>query len=200
MEAEQGNGAARRHQPSDARAGPAIPCSDGTCVAPARFLSERRNATTGTGDAARRRARRRAAREIIEASDRDRERLAGNRGGPVRREGCGGAAARDPADVFGDGHEVIGAAVLFRKDGSPGATAVPMTPLGNDRWQAEIVAEDVGAHHFTVAAWRDLFGTWHHDTAKKVAAGQDVSVEIEEARPAEGHQGEGRGRRRRSRT
>jgi starch synthase (maltosyl-transferring) len=86
------------------------------------------------------------------------------------------------ADAFGDGHEVIGAAVLFRKDGSRDAAAAPMTQLGNDRWRAEILPEAIGAHHFTVVAWRDLFGTWHHDTAKKVAAGQDVSVEIEEAR------------------
>ncbi len=86
------------------------------------------------------------------------------------------------ADVFGDGHEVIGAAVLFRKDGSRNAAAVPMMPLGNDRWRAEILPEGIGAHHFTIAAWRDLFGTWRHDTAKKIAAGQDVAVEIEEAR------------------
>jgi starch synthase (maltosyl-transferring) len=102
--------------------------------------------------------------------------------GRFAAKGVVGRCLEITADIFGDGHEVIGAAVMVRKDGSRTATAVPMMPVGNDRWQADFVPEDIGAHHFTISAWRDLFGTWHHDTAKKVAAGQDVSVEIAEAR------------------
>ena len=102
--------------------------------------------------------------------------------GRFAAKGVAGRPVEILADVFGDGHEIIGAAVMFRKDGSRNATAVPMMPVGNDRWRAEIVADDIGLHHFTIAAWRDLFGTWRHDTSRKVAAGQDVSVEIEEAR------------------
>jgi hypothetical protein len=102
--------------------------------------------------------------------------------GRFAAKGVAGRSLEITADIFGDGHEVIGAAVMVRKDGSRTATAVPMMPVGNDRWQADFVPEDIGAHHFTISAWRDLFGTWHHDTAKKVAAGQDVSVEIAEAR------------------
>lgn len=86
------------------------------------------------------------------------------------------------ADVFGDGHEVIGAAVLLKRAGDRAATEVPMRHEVNDRWHAEIVPGEVGPHTYTVIAWRDLFGTWRRDTAKKIAAGQSVPVEIEEAR------------------
>jgi starch synthase (maltosyl-transferring) len=81
------------------------------------------------------------------------------------------------ADIFGDGHEVFGAAVIM-----PDGTEVPMEKVVNDRWQAEVVFDGPGPARFTIAAWRDLWGTWARDTGKKVAAQQNVSVELEEAR------------------
>ncbi len=102
--------------------------------------------------------------------------------GRFAAKGVVGRELEISADIFGDGHEVIGAAVLLRKEGSREAASFPMAPLGNDRWRTLMVPPEIGAYRFTIAAWRDLFGTWRHDTAKKVAAGQDVSVEIDEAR------------------
>lgn len=81
------------------------------------------------------------------------------------------------ADVFCDGHEVIGAAAVLG-DG----TEHPMTFVVNDRWRAEVTFETVGPASFSIVAWRDVFATWRRDTAKKIAAGQDVSVEMEEVR------------------
>ena len=40
------------------------------------------------------------------------------------------------ADVFADGHDHIAARLLFRFSEIPEWTAVPMQPLGNDRWRA----------------------------------------------------------------
>ncbi|WP_111535513.1 alpha-1,4-glucan--maltose-1-phosphate maltosyltransferase [Palleronia aestuarii] len=81
------------------------------------------------------------------------------------------------ADIFSDGHEVIGAAVR----GADGAET-RMAYLDNDRWGAEIAFAQAGPSSYSVIAWRDLWGSWARDTRKKVDAGQDVTVEIEEAR------------------
>jgi starch synthase (maltosyl-transferring) len=80
------------------------------------------------------------------------------------------------ADVFGDGHEVIGAGVMTY-DG----TLVPMAKGVNDRWSAEVTFPANGPAGFSILAWRDVWGTWMHDTSRKLEAGQDVSVEMQEA-------------------
>ncbi|MGZ9810478.1 alpha-1,4-glucan--maltose-1-phosphate maltosyltransferase [Pseudoroseicyclus sp. H15] len=79
------------------------------------------------------------------------------------------------ADVLADGHEVLGAAVVA------GGAEHPMTKGVNDRWSAEVTFNKVGPVRFHIIAWRDLWGTWARDTRKKVVAGQDVSVEVQEA-------------------
>ena len=86
------------------------------------------------------------------------------------------------ADLFGDGHEVFGAAVLYRPEQASDWTEVPMQPLTNDRWRAELTVDEIGPYVYTILAWRDVWGSWRRDTAKKIAAGQDVSVEVEEGR------------------
>ncbi len=98
-------------------------------------------------------------------------------GGRFAAKAVAGWPMRVTADVFGDGHEVIGAAVM-RADG----TEERMAFIENDRWGAEIVFDETGPATFSLVAWRDLWGTWARDTRKKVDAGQDVSVEIREAR------------------
>ena len=80
------------------------------------------------------------------------------------------------ADVFGEGHEKIDAAVIL-----PDGREVRMTHIENDRWQAELIFDAPGPAFFCIIAWRDVFGSWQRDTKKKVAAGQDVSVELQEA-------------------
>lgn len=86
------------------------------------------------------------------------------------------------ADLFGDGHEVFGAAVLYRSEQGSDWTEVRMKSLTNDRWQADLTFNETGPYVYTILAWRDVWGSWRRDTAKKIAAGQDVSVEVEEAR------------------
>ncbi len=80
------------------------------------------------------------------------------------------------ADIFGDGHDVISAVLRYRvgKDWRE----VVMTPLWNDRWQAEFVVDEVGNYHYTVSAWIDRFRTWHHELHKRVAAGQVTAVDL----------------------
>ncbi|MEX0405510.1 alpha-1,4-glucan--maltose-1-phosphate maltosyltransferase [Aquibium sp. LZ166] len=85
------------------------------------------------------------------------------------------------ADVFGEGHDAIDAALLWRRKGDEGWTEAPLEFVENDRWRGEIVFPDIGDHQFTVIAWRDLFGGWARDVRKKIAASQNVSLEITEA-------------------
>jgi starch synthase (maltosyl-transferring) len=90
------------------------------------------------------------------------------------------------ADIFADGHDVISAVLRYRaRDyGHPGRAdawrEAPMAPLGNDRWQAEFTVDRLAVYEFTVQAWVDRFATWRDGLAKKVAAAQDVNVELQE--------------------
>jgi starch synthase (maltosyl-transferring) len=81
------------------------------------------------------------------------------------------------AEIFCEGHEVLGAAVL-----TPDGGETLMTRGVNDRWSAELRFPAVGPASFAILAWRDLWGTWARDTGTKIAAGQDVAVEMAEAR------------------
>jgi starch synthase (maltosyl-transferring) len=96
------------------------------------------------------------------------------------------------ADAYTDGHDAIRARLAFRgpaagEDGGPddgdgggdGWQHAPMEPLVNDRWRGELTVTHVGTWHYTVEAWVDPFRTWRRDLEKRVAAGQDVAVDLE---------------------
>lgn len=82
------------------------------------------------------------------------------------------------ADVLADGHDAISCALLYRKEGDDQWTEVPMQPLVNDRWQASFTVQALGIYYYTVQGWVDHFKTWARDLAKRVDAGQDVSVDL----------------------
>ena len=82
------------------------------------------------------------------------------------------------ADVHADGHDLIAAALLYRKVGQPGWTEVPMTAAGNDRWTATFTVPELGRYEYTVEGWIDRFSTWRHEVSKKFGAGQDIGSEL----------------------
>src|SRR3982751_3878018 len=82
------------------------------------------------------------------------------------------------ADVFADGHDNLAAVVQYRVAGSAGWQETPMAPLGNDRWEAAFVVEQLGVYEYTVEGWIDRFTTWRTELGKKVAAGQTVTSEL----------------------
>ena len=81
-------------------------------------------------------------------------------------------------DIFADGHDEIGGVLLHRKGDSGPWQAVPLTPLGNDRWSASFHVPTLGRYTFTVRGWIDRFKTWRRDLRKRIQAGQDVAVEL----------------------
>jgi starch synthase (maltosyl-transferring) len=86
------------------------------------------------------------------------------------------------ADIFADGHDVLAAELLWSAADEAGWHRVAMRPTTNDRWEATFTPTRIGRYRFTIEAWWDLWGTFHHDLSAKYAAGQTVTLEIEEGR------------------
>ncbi|HEY7509537.1 MAG TPA: alpha-1,4-glucan--maltose-1-phosphate maltosyltransferase [Vicinamibacteria bacterium] len=82
------------------------------------------------------------------------------------------------ADVFTDGHDLLGAEVLYRAEGEDQWSARPMALFDNDRWRGAFTVTTVGRYAFTVRGWVDHFATWRRGLEKKAAAGQDVAVDL----------------------
>ncbi len=82
------------------------------------------------------------------------------------------------ADALADGHDALSCALLYRKDGDVEWTEVAMEPLVNDRWRASFTVTELGRYHYTVQGWIDHFKTWSRDLAKRMKAGQDVSIDL----------------------
>jgi len=82
------------------------------------------------------------------------------------------------ADVYADGHDVIAAVLLWRKQGDAKWRETRMAPLGNDRFRASFKAErEFATYEFTIEGWVDRRETWRQGLEKKIAAGQDVTSE-----------------------
>ena len=94
-----------------------------------------------------------------------------------------GQAVTVEADVFMDGHDKVGVALLWRAADTAQWTRSPMIPLGNDRWRGSFMPERIGLHYYVIEAWRDIFASYRDELSKKHAAGVDVSLELEEVRP-----------------
>ena len=93
-----------------------------------------------------------------------------------------GDSLRIEADVLKEGHDVLAAVAWWRKV-SPASQvtawqSVPMRPLGNDRWAAEVPLPGPGRIVFTVEAWPDLFRSWVSELERKVAVGREVKSEL----------------------
>ena len=83
------------------------------------------------------------------------------------------------ADIFADGHDSIAAVLQYRHEDDESWLEIAMEPLGNDRWRASFSTEKVGQYIYTLSAWADLFQTWYSDFLKRVAAQQDVTIDLQ---------------------
>lgn len=90
-----------------------------------------------------------------------------------------GEAVTVTAHVFGDGHDVVRAEVLYRRSDQSDWTVQEMRHLGNDEWAAPFAGSAVGRYVYTVRAWIDHFVTWQNDLRKRREAGQDVRVPLQ---------------------
>jgi starch synthase (maltosyl-transferring) len=89
-----------------------------------------------------------------------------------------GEEVRVRADIYADGHDSLGATLLYRPDGASAWVEVPMRLVNNDRWEASFRVEALGRYVYTIVAWVDAFGSWSADLQKRAEAGQDISVDV----------------------
>ncbi|WP_230532776.1 alpha-1,4-glucan--maltose-1-phosphate maltosyltransferase [Microvirga roseola] len=99
---------------------------------------------------------------------------------PVKR--IVGEVVHVEADIFGDGHDPISAALLWRATDESEWRETRMKLIVNDRWSAEFPLERMGRYEFAVETWRDPFAIFRWELEKKYAAGLDVTLELEEGR------------------
>ncbi len=99
---------------------------------------------------------------------------------PVKR--AVGDVLRVEADIFCDGHDRLAACLMIRAVDEQDWHEVPMTPLVNDRWAAEVPLTRNTRYLYTVVAWRDLWASWCEEVAKKHDAGQAIDLELIEGR------------------
>jgi starch synthase (maltosyl-transferring) len=95
---------------------------------------------------------------------------------PIKR--IAGDTVTVEADIFADGHDELDARLLYRCEREPAWIETPMRPLGNDRWAAEFTVDEIGRWYYTIEAWISRFRTWRGDLSKRLAAGQDVTVDL----------------------
>ena len=86
------------------------------------------------------------------------------------------------ADIFADGHDVLAAELLWSAADEAGWHRVAMRLVENDRWEASFTPDRIGRYRVTIEAWWDAWGTFRHDLSAKHAAGQVVTLELEEGR------------------
>ena len=84
------------------------------------------------------------------------------------------------ADIFGDGHDPISAALFWRAVDEDSWCEVPMRLVENDRWRADFTPRRLGRHEFAVETWRNPFQIFRYEFAKKHEARLDLNLEIQE--------------------
>jgi starch synthase (maltosyl-transferring) len=89
-----------------------------------------------------------------------------------------GEEVRVRADIYADGHDLLGAVLLYRRAGESAWIEQEMRLVNNDRWEGKFRVEALGRYVYTIVAWVDAFRTWSADLQKRAEAGQDISVDV----------------------
>ena len=82
------------------------------------------------------------------------------------------------ADVYGDGHDLVKATLLYRRQGQEQWQKVFMKQGINDRWVGSFTPGEQGFYEFTVKGYVDHFATWQYGLRKKFGANQPITVEL----------------------
>lgn len=82
------------------------------------------------------------------------------------------------ADIFGDGHDVVNAHLLYKHEKDKKWTEMPMHELVNDRWQGSFQVKKQGYYFYTIEAWIDHALNWQHNIERKIEDEQTVEVEL----------------------
>ena len=83
------------------------------------------------------------------------------------------------ADVFTDGHEALSGHLLWCYERDRRWREEPLEFLGNDRWRAAFTPDKLGHYRYTIEAWLDPFKGWRRDMEKRLAAYQEVRIDLQ---------------------
>jgi starch synthase (maltosyl-transferring) len=81
------------------------------------------------------------------------------------------------ADIYRDGHDVVAADLIWRRERDQQWRRAPMTLHSNDRWVGTFVPDEVGRHVYAIEAWTDEFATWRRGFELKREAGADMTLD-----------------------
>jgi starch synthase (maltosyl-transferring) len=95
---------------------------------------------------------------------------------PIKR--TRGESVEVEADIIVDGHDVISAVLLFRREQDQQWREAPMTPLVNDRWRGVFIAAEIGRYVYAPSAWVDRFKSWRRDLRKKADANAHTDLDM----------------------
>jgi starch synthase (maltosyl-transferring) len=86
------------------------------------------------------------------------------------------------ADIFRDGHDKACAWLLCRRQGEKDWNRTRMECInpGLDLWRGAFTVGKPGCYEYLVEAYCDIFTSWVLDTRKKLEAGQDVELDLQE--------------------
>jgi starch synthase (maltosyl-transferring) len=100
--------------------------------------------------------------------------------GRYRAKAVTGDAVEVSADIFRFGTDVIQAVIRYRGPSRTRWSEEPMHDIGNDRFHGHFQPNRIGVWRYSIEAWTDHFATWRQDLIKRVDAGQDVDLELQE--------------------
>jgi starch synthase (maltosyl-transferring) len=89
-----------------------------------------------------------------------------------------GERVRVNADIFADGHDKLGAMLLYRAAEESAWREEEMRLVENDRWEAQFRVEQLGRYQYTIVGWVEAFATWSAGLEKNFAAGQGIAIDI----------------------
>ncbi|WP_132650356.1 alpha-1,4-glucan--maltose-1-phosphate maltosyltransferase [Pseudomonas aeruginosa] len=103
---------------------------------------------------------------------------------PVVEEGAYPAKTESDRDlrlaarIFTDGHEVLGAEVVWRRVGETAERRLPLLPEGNDFWSAQLRTPPCGRLYFRIEAWIDRFAGYRRELRAKHGARLPLEYEL----------------------
>jgi starch synthase (maltosyl-transferring) len=81
------------------------------------------------------------------------------------------------ADIYRGGHDVVGAALVWRREREREWRLEPMAHHSSDRWGGSFIPESPGRYVYAIEAWTDEFATWRRGFELKQKAGADLTLD-----------------------
>ena len=82
------------------------------------------------------------------------------------------------AHVLVDGHDIIGASVIYKHENERVSREARMYHTANDEWKSSFVVEKQGIYTYKVEGWVDYALNWQHGITRKIEDNQKVTSEL----------------------